>query len=116
VAAANLHAFNYGLHGTQDLDHYVKVASAVNVPPFAPKSNVKVQLTDNDPPPQAETVGKWSIHTVSYEFHESDGYVQMRTISKAQLPGSLHRHLWLDSALNLWSSKRMMIPITISTS
>jgi ubiquitin-activating enzyme E1 len=58
VAAANLHAFNYGLHGNPDLELYAKVASAVKVPEFTPKSNVKVQINDNDPPPATEETGK----------------------------------------------------------
>ncbi|CAG7848457.1 Ubiquitin-activating enzyme E1 1 {ECO:0000269/PubMed:23416107}; AltName: Full=Poly(A)+ RNA transport protein 3 [Serendipita indica DSM 11827] len=54
VAAAHLHAFNYGLHGTNDLDHIAKVASSIKVPEFVPKTNVKVQINDNDPPPANE--------------------------------------------------------------
>lgn len=57
IAASNLHAFNYGLHGNTDLDLCSKVASAVHVPEFVPKSNVKVQITDNDPPPTADDAG-----------------------------------------------------------
>jgi ubiquitin-activating enzyme E1 len=57
IAASNLHAFNYGLHGNADLSLYAKVASAVPVPEFVPKSNVKVQITDNDPPPAADDAG-----------------------------------------------------------
>jgi ubiquitin-activating enzyme E1 len=49
VAAANLHAFNYGLKGGTDLDYIRKIADSVNVPKFVPKSGVKVQINDNDP-------------------------------------------------------------------
>lgn len=54
IAGVNLHAFNYGIHGSTDLDLYAKIAGGVKLPPFVPKSNVKVQLTDNDPPPAAD--------------------------------------------------------------
>ncbi|PVG03605.1 putative UBA1-ubiquitin-protein ligase, E1-like enzyme [Serendipita vermifera] len=64
VAAANLHAFNYGLHGNPDLELYAKVASAVKVPEFAPKSNVKVQINDSDPPPATEDTDEGDIETL----------------------------------------------------
>lgn len=48
VAAANLHAFNYGLHGSTDVAHMAQVASQVPVPPFVPRE-AKVQINDNDP-------------------------------------------------------------------
>ncbi|KAG9057382.1 hypothetical protein FS842_007083 [Serendipita sp. 407] len=66
IAAANLHAFNYGLHGNPDIDLYIKVSSAVKAPEFVPKSNVKVQLTDNDPPPApAEDADETELSTLA---------------------------------------------------
>ncbi|KZT19301.1 ubiquitin activating enzyme [Neolentinus lepideus HHB14362 ss-1] len=53
VAAANLHAFNYGLRGETDPALFKKVADSVVVPEFTPKSGVKVQVNDNDPAPEA---------------------------------------------------------------
>ncbi|KAF9490522.1 ubiquitin activating enzyme [Pleurotus eryngii] len=53
IAAANLHAFNYGLRGEADPALYRKVASSVDVPEFTPKSGVKVQITENDPVAQS---------------------------------------------------------------
>ncbi|KAJ3572643.1 hypothetical protein NP233_g2953 [Leucocoprinus birnbaumii] len=53
IAAANLHAFNYGLRGDSDPALFRKVADAVIVPEFTPKSGVKIQINDNDPAPQA---------------------------------------------------------------
>ena len=49
IAAANLHAFNYGLRGETDPNVFRKIADAVVVPEFQPKSGVKVQINDNDP-------------------------------------------------------------------
>ncbi|VDB90166.1 unnamed protein product [Peniophora sp. CBMAI 1063] len=49
IAAANLHAFNYGLRGETDPNIFKKIADAVVVPEFQPKSGVKVQINDNDP-------------------------------------------------------------------
>lgn len=52
ISAANLHAYNYGLRGETDPTIFKKVADAVKVPEFTPKSNVKVQISDSDPVPQ----------------------------------------------------------------
>ncbi|KAJ2819295.1 E1 ubiquitin-activating protein, partial [Coemansia erecta] len=48
MAAANLHAFNYGLKGSRDLEHIKKTAAAVDVPKFEPKSGVKIQVNENE--------------------------------------------------------------------
>ncbi|KAF7331853.1 Ubiquitin activating enzyme [Mycena kentingensis (nom. inval.)] len=53
VAAANLHAFNYGLRGETDPAIFRKVADSVIVPEFTPKSGVKIQVNENDPVAQA---------------------------------------------------------------
>lgn len=53
IAAANLHAFNYGLKGDSDPALFRKVAESVIVPEFTPRSGVKIQISDNDPVPQA---------------------------------------------------------------
>ncbi|TIC19990.1 ubiquitin-activating enzyme E1 [Wallemia mellicola] len=55
VAAANLHAFNYGLKGDIDGDRYKKVAEEAIVQEFKPKSGVKVQTNENEPAPQEES-------------------------------------------------------------
>ncbi|KAF9057412.1 ubiquitin activating enzyme [Panaeolus papilionaceus] len=52
IAAANLHAFNYGLRGDTNPAVFKKVLDTVIVPEFTPKSGVKVQVSDNDPAPQ----------------------------------------------------------------
>lgn len=49
IAAANLHAFNYGLRGETDPAVFKKIADSVLVPEFTPKSGVKVQVTENEP-------------------------------------------------------------------
>lgn len=54
VAAANLHAFNYGLRGETDPTIFRKVADAVIIPEFTPKHGVKVQINENDPVSRAE--------------------------------------------------------------
>ncbi|KAI1795152.1 ubiquitin activating enzyme [Ganoderma leucocontextum] len=57
IAAANLHAFNYGLRGESDPAIFKKVADEVIVPEFTPKSGIKVQINDNDPAPQGDAGG-----------------------------------------------------------
>ncbi|PCH41139.1 ubiquitin activating enzyme [Wolfiporia cocos MD-104 SS10] len=49
IAAANLHAYNYGLRGETDPALFKKVADSVIVPEFTPKSGVKVQVNENEP-------------------------------------------------------------------
>lgn len=49
VAAANLHAFNFGLQGETDPAVFRKVVQSVVVPEFTPKSGVTIQVNDSDP-------------------------------------------------------------------
>ena len=49
VAAANLHAFNYGLKGERDPAIFKKVVESMNIPDFTPKSGVKIQVNENEP-------------------------------------------------------------------
>ncbi|KAH9973020.1 ubiquitin activating enzyme [Lactifluus volemus] len=49
IAAANLHAFNYGLRGETDPAVFRKVADSVVVPEFTPKSGVKIQVNESEP-------------------------------------------------------------------
>ena len=49
IAAANLHAFNYGLKGQTDPTQFITVLDAIVLPPFAPRSGVAVQLKDDEP-------------------------------------------------------------------
>ncbi|KAK6533285.1 SPS-sensor component ptr3 [Orbilia ellipsospora] len=55
VAAANLHAFNYGLKGSTDLNLYYKVLDSMMIPDFKPQSGVKIQANDSDPDPNANS-------------------------------------------------------------
>ena len=48
VAGANLHAANYGLKGHTDEASFRKVLSNIAVPEFTPRSNVKIQVTENE--------------------------------------------------------------------
>ncbi|GAA5906369.1 hypothetical protein JCM8208_003532 [Rhodotorula glutinis] len=49
VAAANLHAFNYGLKGDTDPARFKKVLDSVHLPEFKPKAGVQVQVKDDEP-------------------------------------------------------------------
>ena len=58
VAAANLHAFNYGINGGQvDPDHYIKVMDSMIIPEFNPDPNVKIQADEKEPDPNAQQSG-----------------------------------------------------------
>ncbi|THH32904.1 hypothetical protein EUX98_g1245 [Antrodiella citrinella] len=49
IAAANLHAYNYGLRGETNPEFFKKIADNVLVPEFTPRSGVKVQINENEP-------------------------------------------------------------------
>ncbi|KAK8864255.1 hypothetical protein IAR55_001501 [Kwoniella newhampshirensis] len=49
IAAANLHAFNYGLKGERDPAFFRKVIESMDIPEFTPKSGVKIQVNENEP-------------------------------------------------------------------
>lgn len=48
VAAANLYGQIFGVKGTTDHASVRNVLQGVHVPPFTPKSSVKIQLTDKE--------------------------------------------------------------------
>ena len=52
IAAANLHAFNYGIKGNSDVTLFKKVLDGVKVPEFVPKSGLKIQVSETDAPAQ----------------------------------------------------------------
>lgn len=57
-AAANLHAFNYGIKGTNvDDATYLKILDNLIIPEFTPSSSVKIQADDNEPDPNANQGG-----------------------------------------------------------
>ncbi|OBZ70160.1 Ubiquitin-activating enzyme E1 1 [Grifola frondosa] len=78
IAAANLHAFNYGLRGETDPAIFKKIADEVLVPEFTPKSGIKIQINENDPaqdtgsdlmkqlPPPSSMVG-YRLNPVEFE-------------------------------------------------
>ncbi|KAI9799799.1 MAG: E1 ubiquitin-activating protein [Sarcosagium campestre] len=55
IAAANLHAFNYGINskGVSE-DQYRTVLSNMIIPEFSPNPGVKIQANDSDPDPNAK--------------------------------------------------------------
>lgn len=58
IAAANLHAFNYGIKGAKyDAKEIKKVLDGMMVPEFTPSTGVKIQEKDTDPDPNAGAAG-----------------------------------------------------------
>lgn len=53
-AAANLHAFNYGIRGTRDRAFLRRVAAETEVEAFQPSSGVKIAATDEEAKREAE--------------------------------------------------------------
>ena len=56
VAAAHLHAFNYGIKEGSSVTekHYLKVMDNMIIPEFTPSASVKIQADDNEPDPNAQ--------------------------------------------------------------
>jgi len=58
VAAAHLHAFNYGINSNSITEsHCKKVMDDMIIPDFKPSSSVKIQADDNEPDPNAQRAG-----------------------------------------------------------
>ena len=59
IAAAHLHAFNYGIQGGSSVTekHYLKVMDDMIIPEFTPSASVKIQADDNEPDPNAQPAG-----------------------------------------------------------
>lgn len=81
IAAANLHAFNYGIVGGENLPeaHYKEVMDNMMIPEFSPNPTVKIQADDNEPDPNAQN-GKSS-------FDDNDTLAQL--VSSLPPPKSL---------------------------
>ncbi len=56
VAAANLHAFNYGINSNDSISQarYLKVMDNMIIPEFSPNPGVKIQADDSEPDPNAQ--------------------------------------------------------------
>uniref|UniRef100_A0A665UPE2 E1 ubiquitin-activating enzyme n=1 Tax=Echeneis naucrates TaxID=173247 RepID=A0A665UPE2_ECHNA len=61
VAAANLFAQTYGLQGSTDRAGVVKILQEVKVPPFTPRSGVKIHVSDQELQNSNSSVGKGQI-------------------------------------------------------
>jgi ubiquitin-activating enzyme E1 len=46
VAAANIHAYNYGLKGGMDVSFFKQVVSSTIIPEFTPKSGIKIAANE----------------------------------------------------------------------
>lgn len=59
VAAAHLHAFNYGIKESSSVTekYYIKVMDDMIIPEFTPSASVKIQADDNEPDPNAQPAG-----------------------------------------------------------
>lgn len=71
VAAANLRAFNFtlpssdNLRGSPDVELYKKVIGTMSIPPFSPNVNLKIQVNDEDPDPNAGNQPGDEIDTIT---------------------------------------------------
>ncbi|EEP75519.1 ubiquitin-activating enzyme E1 1 [Uncinocarpus reesii 1704] len=58
IAAANLHAFNYGIKNPGvDKAYYRNIVENMIIPEFAPSEGVKIQADENEPDPNAQPAG-----------------------------------------------------------
>ncbi|KAF8341326.1 ubiquitin activating enzyme [Cantharellus anzutake] len=65
ISAANLHAYNYGLKGHDDLATFKKLSAAVKVSPFTPKAGVKIQVNENEAVPENQNQGEDDAATIA---------------------------------------------------
>jgi len=78
IAAANIHAYNYGLRGETDPAIFKKVISAMKIPEFVPKAGVKVQTSDSEPLPQQEEPADDGMADLRKELRPPSDYVGVR--------------------------------------
>ena len=59
IAAANLHAFNYGIDSSKGItkEYCIQAMGRMIIPDFKPSSSVKIQADDNEPDPNAQSSG-----------------------------------------------------------
>ncbi|KAG0338439.1 SPS-sensor component ptr3 [Podila humilis] len=91
IAAANLHAFNYGLKGETNPDVFRQALSSVIVPEFKPKSGVKIQVNESETLPtedsdqaelqklvnalpQPSTLAGYRLHPVEFEKDDDSNH------------------------------------------
>ncbi|KAF9980991.1 SPS-sensor component ptr3 [Mortierella antarctica] len=91
IAAANLHAFNYGLNGESNPEVFRQTLSNVIVPEFKPKSGVRIQVNESESLPtedsdQAElqklidalpapsTLAGYRLHPVEFEKDDDTNF------------------------------------------
>lgn len=80
VAAAHLHAFNYGLKSDSITEsHCKKIMNDMIIAEFTPSSSVRIQADDNEPDPNAQPSGS----------HFDDDGTMQEIVSKLPAPKSL---------------------------
>lgn len=58
MAAANLFAQTYGLGGSQDCASVAKVLQSLPVPKFAPKSGIRIHVSEQELQSTSATIGE----------------------------------------------------------
>lgn len=58
MAGANLFAHTYGMQGSTDRAGVIKILQDVKVPPFTPRSGVKIHVSDQELQNSNSSVGK----------------------------------------------------------
>lgn len=64
VAAANLFAQTYGLQGNTDRAGVIKILQDVKVPPFTPRSGVKIHVSDQELQNNNSSIGMFTCGCV----------------------------------------------------
>uniref|UniRef100_A0AAX7US21 E1 ubiquitin-activating enzyme n=1 Tax=Astatotilapia calliptera TaxID=8154 RepID=A0AAX7US21_ASTCA len=84
VAAANLFAQTYGLQGSTDRAGVIKILQDVKVPPFTPRSGVKIHVSDQELQNNNSSIGMFTCGCVIK--HILGGYDTKLEELKAMLP------------------------------
>ncbi|EGF81957.1 hypothetical protein BATDEDRAFT_19117 [Batrachochytrium dendrobatidis JAM81] len=78
LAAANLHAFNYGLKGETDIKVFQKVLTTIIVPEFVPKSGVKIAVSEAEAAQQSAGSADTDLDKIVKELPAASTFAGVR--------------------------------------
>lgn len=88
MAGANLFAQTYGLPGSTDRAGVVKLLQEIKVPPFTPRSGVKIHVSDQELQNSNSSVGKMQMQLFLIAIYWSHEYWETCITSSLYLDDS----------------------------
>lgn len=110
IAAANLHAFNFGLKGERDPQVFKKVLASVIVPEFSPKQGVKIAVVEAEANQQG--VDESELDTVIKALPPASSFAGVRLVpSDFEKDDDTNFHIdFVTAASNLRASNYSIAP------